>query len=647
MKSFLYFIILFFLFGCNKKKLEDSAASKKLAWFKDSKNYKNNKEYRSKFLTTYNGYLYNKQYDAAKVLLNSFGEVVYYTFEYDSLYFNSLEQFLSKNYILDQDTTYANLHYLLSWEYSTKTDYKKAFQLADKCLEINKLRSKNIHLAANKLIGGNYTHTAQPEKAIKIFGELLPLAEQENRLKTLGSLNYNMGYAYDMLHAYTESEKLYKKAAQYFLAAKDTTTYFAQQCYNAKEAFNYKKDTLSTIKFIDTLLHQFKAFKQPRGIDSSSINKVLTLKYLLKNDYDLAFYYNNKNLKFSKNDKFTASEYLLFDNEIYFQKYKKLKDKNQLIKLLNEFLASDDNFRCIDIYKIFYQNALIENNTKEALFYRNKEIELSEALLKNNQKGQLFEFEKKYQSEKKEKEIAQQKAEISNNKFIIIGLGLALLSGLFGLLLYNSKKRKQEAQAETIRQEQFTFQLLQNTEEERSRIAGELHDSVNHDLLNIKNTLINGKTIAVNDVESVIEEVRNISRNLHPAVLETIGLEASIEALCEKVSEIGLFTTCEVDYQVKFSKSKEVQLYRIIQEALNNTLKHGKADAAKVILTSQTDGLQLEIKDNGNGFDVAQELNNPKSFGLQSIIQRAKAIAAKINIDSTNKGTVIQLNMPV
>jgi signal transduction histidine kinase len=88
-------------------------------------------------------------------------------------------------------------------------------------------------------------------------------------------------------------------------------------------------------------------------------------------------------------------------------------------------------------------------------------------------------------------------------------------------------------------------------------------------------------------------------------------------------------------------------LYRIIQEALNNTLKHGKANAAKVILTSQNNYLHLEVKDNGSGFDVNQQLNNPKSFGLQSIMQRAKAIAAKINIDSTNKGTVILLKIPV
>lgn len=215
------------------------------------------------------------------------------------------------------------------------------------------------------------------------------------------------------------------------------------------------------------------------------------------------------------------------------------------------------------------------------------------------------------------------------------------------MVIYLSRKKKLEAQAETKRQEQFTFQLLQNTEEERSRIAGDLHDSVNHNLLNIKNNLINGKTIAADDVANVIDEVRNISRNLHPASLEAVGLEASIESLCEKISEIGLFTTCDIDYQNKLSKSKELQLYRIIQEALNNTLKHGKAVAAKVILHTENNYLHLEVKDNGSGFNVDSELNNPQSFGLQSILQRAKAIAAKISINSDKQGTIILLKIPV
>ena len=134
---------------------------------------------------------------------------------------------------------------------------------------------------------------------------------------------------------------------------------------------------------------------------------------------------------------------------------------------------------------------------------------------------------------------------------------------------------------------------------------------------------------------------------MHPTILENLGLTASIEQLCEKLTDVGLFTSCEVEYDNNLAKSKELQIYRIIQEALNNTLKHGKANAAKVILIADNNYLHLEVKDNGNGFDVDQQLKNPKSFGLQSILQRAKAIAGKININSSSNGTVILIKIPV
>ena len=256
-------------------------------------------------------------------------------------------------------------------------------------------------------------------------------------------------------------------------------------------------------------------------------------------------------------------------------------------------------------------------------------------------------FEKKIDVAKKEQIIAEQNTKLAESYNYILLLTGIVFSIVVFITIFSLRRKRKQAVDEQLKQEQFTFQLLQNTEEERSRIAGELHDSVNHDLLNIKNNLQNGKTIDVQEVAQVIEEVRNISRNLHPAVLETVGLEAGIENLCERISEIGLFATCEINYTHKISKNKELQIYRIIQEALNNTLKHGKANAAKVILISENGYLSLEIKDNGNGFDVDQQLKNPKSFGLQSILQRAKAIAGKIKILSNDKGTQIFIQIPV
>lgn len=138
-----------------------------------------------------------------------------------------------------------------------------------------------------------------------------------------------------------------------------------------------------------------------------------------------------------------------------------------------------------------------------------------------------------------------------------------------------------------------------------------------------------------------------MSRDLYPAMFDNIGLVASIEALCERMTEAGLFTTCEINYKLKLTKRNELQLYRIIQEALNNTLKHAKADAAKVTIDTVGNELQVEIKDNGIGFDTNDQMNNASSFGILSLMQRARAIGGKSTIESDKNGTKLILKTPI
>jgi signal transduction histidine kinase len=326
---------------------------------------------------------------------------------------------------------------------------------------------------------------------------------------------------------------------------------------------------------------------------------------------------------------------------------KPLSKKKELLQLLELHRKNKDYYITRDILLILKDDAVNQKNFSDLLKYDNELDNLEKEIQKDELQLKVKTFEKKIDVAKKEQIIAEQNTKLAESYNYILLLTGIVFSIVVFITIFSLRRKRKQAVDEQLKQEQFTFQLLQNTEEERSRIAGELHDSVNHDLLNIKNNLQNGKTIDVQEVAQVIEEVRNISRNLHPAVLETVGLEAGIENLCERISEIGLFATCEINYTHKISKNKELQIYRIIQEALNNTLKHGKANAAKVILISENGYLSLEIKDNGNGFDVDQQLKNPKSFGLQSILQRAKAIAGKIKILSNDKGTQIFIQIPV
>ena len=208
--------------------------------------------------------------------------------------------------------------------------------------------------------------------------------------------------------------------------------------------------------------------------------------------------------------------------------------------------------------------------------------------------------------------------------------------------LYNVYKKRKTVQLRIKEHELFTNKLLQKEEDERKRIAMELHDGINHELLTIKNNIILKKQILTGDVENIIRSVREMSRNLYPALFESIGLQGSVEALCSNMTEAGFFTTSDIDYDTVLDKDEELQLYRIIQEALNNVATHAQAEACKITIRSVGQNLFAEIKDNGRGFDSGAI--QKKSFGLQSMKQRAKAFGADLTIESSKTGTIIKIN---
>lgn len=494
-------------------------------------------------------------------------------------------------------------------------------------------------------LGSNYNFTGKNVKALDAFYKALNLAEKDKDTLSMCKANYQIGNLYIALNKKDKAKKSYEKSIQ---LAGNNPKFNIQKIDSYLGLGNVEEPTNESINnAIINFNKLIKIYKEDKNFyELHCIYNDLGIAYSLKGDNNTAFVYYKKALDYA----ISIKDYMLQGNVNLDYSYS-YSDLNQIEKAIYYAEQSYNNYK-----KIGLIDAMMETNEHlSKLYIKNKNFEkaLKHQSLFVNYKDSLYASSnaEKLMELKKNYEFGIEREQLNNevlnyrlrNTILITSLiFFVLLFGLFYLFI-KRKNLKKEAQF----QEQFTFQLLQNTEEERGRIANELHDSVNHDLLAIKNKITNNKKIEVDDISQVIEEVRNISRNLHPAVLETLGLEASIENLCERLTEIGLFTTCEIDYQHKLNKNKELQLYRIVQEALNNTLKHGKANAAKVNITSLDNYLNLEIKDNGNGFNVNEQLNNPKSFGLQSILQRAKAIMAKINIDSNSNGTIILIKIPV
>jgi two-component system, sensor histidine kinase LadS len=227
------------------------------------------------------------------------------------------------------------------------------------------------------------------------------------------------------------------------------------------------------------------------------------------------------------------------------------------------------------------------------------------------------------------------------------------------------KREKEQAQALAIRQANaFSQQLIQSQEHERKRIAAELHDSVGQSLMLIKNKLLLVKK-RVNEPQQVyrqaedltqtvantIHEVRSISYALRPFQLDMLGLTHSIQSLAEEVAEAGgIHIEVEADsIDNFFPKSEEINLYRIVQESLNNIIKHSGATKARLTLSREEQVVQLKIEDNGKGMNLnAAAAANKQGFGLLGIQERLNILAGNWLIkEAVPHGTIIHISIPI
>ena len=329
------------------------------------------------------------------------------------------------------------------------------------------------------------------------------------------------------------------------------------------------------------------------------------------------------------------------------------KDVHKEVEQIKEYLAlfykNNDLYNVQNAYEALSKIAGIKHQDKEALFYLEKLDSIKEIVTSAENKKMVGELEAKYHTAQKDLEINKQQTEIKQSRnlsyMLIACLIILILIAILSLQFVNDKKERETAKL----REHFTHQLIEGNENERERIARDLHDDINQDLVLLKKETAHLNPEIAIRIDNITNNIRRIARNLYPVSLQLIGLESSIEDLCEQMmNKHELFISTEINYSKSLDKNNELQVFRIIQEAINNIIKHANASAVKVTLTEDRIKklILLEIKDNGSGFDVDQSLKSKESFGLQSILQRSKVIKGDPYIVSGNKGTVITISIP-
>ncbi len=304
--------------------------------------------------------------------------------------------------------------------------------------------------------------------------------------------------------------------------------------------------------------------------------------------------------------------------------------------LIYLYVAANKSFKALDILEDRNKIETLVNSKKAKEAVTNAEV--------------------KYQSAEKEKKILKQENEIlqlaSKNAFVekqknrFIG-GTLLFA--FLALLWN---KYNQIQIERNEQKEFAEALIFAQEEERKRIARDLHDGIGQSLLLIKKQLENTNSTLVSNQELIgetLEEVRAISRDLHPIHLEKIGLTNSIKNIGHKIEKsTSIFISMDVDDIDKILHDKsEIHLYRTVQEALSNVVKHSEATAANITVKNETNAIDVTIQDNGKGFDHELAIVISQSLGLKVMHERISSIGGKLSITpGKTKGTIINFKVP-
>lgn len=246
---------------------------------------------------------------------------------------------------------------------------------------------------------------------------------------------------------------------------------------------------------------------------------------------------------------------------------------------------------------------------------------------------------------------------------------LSLLVSVY--LIYRARIRLfEKRQAE---QEMFSQRLIVSQEQERKRIAGELHDSLGQLLLVIKNRAflglnsiekenVNPKAVTasreqlseiLSSATEAIAQTRQIAYALRPLHLERLGLTSALEEMIDNVAaSTGILFDVEIielnDY---LSLDEQINLFRIVQESVNNIVKHSGATRAGVSITRDENAIEIKITDNGKGFDTSKtpdDNSQRTGLGLTSIAERARILGANFSLESTpENGTTIFLTLNI
>ena len=418
-----------------------------------------------------------------------------------------------------------------------------------------------------------------------------------------------------------EAKNNYRQALNYF-----------RQAFDIKDSLNLARQTNENTS--ETYSHQFMgdvmgSIKQNQSVQE--ILKTIDIKKSLSDTLALSINYFNLGVLYK-------------NKQLYTQSLDALKNCLQFAIQINytDMQRSATN-EIADLYEQM-------GDFKQSLVYLKKH-----AAIKTTGSSSIDELQAKYEIKQREDQVLRQQFEITKRNYWMAGICIFILLMLFAGFFYYKQNQ--------LKQRNMAMQAIIATEEsERRRIAQDLHDSVSQlmSAAKINLAVIGSELPFVNEdqrarFEKVIslvdygfKEVRTISHNMMPWALHKTGLAQVIKQFIENIKNDNIvinFFNRGVDSP--FDDTTEIILYRVLQESVNNVMKHAHADRLDISLIKSEESISLTIEDNGKGFDAT----NPDIFngmGLNNLKSRINFLKGKVEFDSQiNRGTLVSVYIPL
>ena len=526
--------------------------------------------------------------------------------------------------------------------------YKKANNLKQVALSIMNKGNLSLWQSDNK-------------KALLNYFEALKITEKNKFHYQSGLLYKNIGVVFSNQNKQKEALEYANKALAVFLNLKDDqqiagayinvgNCYYNQ--YDANNALeNYKKAEKLSVKMnnLENLSLVYNnigsVYVEDKGDTIQGVNylkKSIEMRTQLKDLNGLIFSYNNIANIYIGLKKFDLAE-------------------ENMVKAKQYAIEANNDRELTESFRLFSYLNEAKKDYKQALHFHKLYLKQKDSLINVQNNKDVKELDVKYQTKKKEKQILQQQAEVKQkNIWLLLVSSVALL----GIILFRNFRVKSKLQKEQLILENKLLEEQANykIQEQRLDISRELHDNVGSQLTFIISILDNLKSSSVKFEESIDKKIDTLSNFANKSISElrdTIWVLNSkqltlselksrmlnfIKDAGDSVDKTQFHFNFEIENDVQLSSKQAINSYRILQEIVNNAIKHADAKDVFVSVNQNQNTIEMEISDNGTGFDFEQK--KKKSFGLTNIKNRVEEINGSLKVTSNSEnGTIYSITI--